>query len=123
MNMDEGIAPIVVVKGHKYIVIDQDLSKGDRRCDGPALSSFFSVEGGSDGGNNARESNRIKKRKELTPTVINELHDTTFHGLEFRYIYHATTVHGQRFLAGITLKTICTCQPLINAYSLVQCRS
>jgi hypothetical protein len=80
--MDEGIAPIVVVKGHKYIVIDQDLSKDDRRCDGPALSSFFSVEGESTGGNNAREINRIKKRKELTPTVINELHDTTSHGLE-----------------------------------------
>jgi hypothetical protein len=82
MNMAEGRAPIVEVKGHKYFLIDQDLSKGDRRCDGPGLSSLFSVEGGSTGGNNVRESNRIKKRKELTPTVTNELHDTTSDGLE-----------------------------------------
>ena len=96
--MDEGIAPIVEVKGHKYILIDQDLSKGDRRCDGPALSSFFSVEGGSTGGNNARESNRIKKRKELTPTVINELHDTTSHGLEDDTLDGTIDNHGSEML-------------------------
>ena len=99
MNMDEGRAQIVEVKGHKYFLIDQDLSKGDRRCDGPALStSFFSVEGGSTGGNNVRESNRIKKRKELTPTVRNELHDTPFHGLEDDTVDATTDNHASEML-------------------------
>ena len=35
--------PIVVLKGHNYFVVDQDLSKGDRRSDGPALAHFFNV--------------------------------------------------------------------------------
>ena len=99
--MDEGRAPIVEVKGHNYFVIDEDLSKGDRRCDGPALSSFFSIEGGSTVVNNFRESKRIKKRKELTPTVIIELHDTTSHGLEDDTLdatidYHASVVKPER---------------------------
>jgi hypothetical protein len=63
MNMDEGRTLIVEVKGHNYYLIDQDLSKSDRRCDGPALSSFFSVEGGCTGGNNVRESYRMKKER------------------------------------------------------------
>jgi len=99
--MDEGRAPIVEVKGHNYFVIDEDLSKGDRRCDGPALSSFFSIEGGSTVVNNLRESKRINKRKELTPTVTNELHDTTSHGLEDDTLdatidYHALEVKPER---------------------------
>jgi hypothetical protein len=60
-----------------YYVVDQDLSRGDRRSDGPALSNFFIVEGGSTTVNNVREIHRLKNRMELAPTVTNESHDST----------------------------------------------
>jgi hypothetical protein len=58
--MEEGRTSIVEMKGHQYYVVDQDLSRGDRRSDGPALSNFFIVEGGSTTVNNVRESHRLK---------------------------------------------------------------
>jgi hypothetical protein len=59
--MDDGTTKIVQLKGHNYFVVDQDVTKGDRRSDGPALSNFFLAEGGSSTVNNVRQSNRIKK--------------------------------------------------------------
>ena len=76
--MEEGRASIVERKGHEYYVVDQDLSRGDRRSDGPALSNFFIVEGGSTIVNNVRESHRLKNRMELAPTfTTNESYDST----------------------------------------------
>jgi hypothetical protein len=63
--MEEGRSPIVEVNGHKYYVLGQDLSKGDRRSDGRALSDFFNVEAASSTVNNVRESHRIRKKREL----------------------------------------------------------
>ncbi len=34
----------VELQGHNYYVVDQDRSKGDRRCDGKATSDFFNNE-------------------------------------------------------------------------------
>ncbi len=34
---------IVDVDGVKYFVVDRDVSKGDRRCDGKFMSDFFTV--------------------------------------------------------------------------------
>ena len=67
--MEGGKTPIVVLKGHNYFVVDQDLSKGDRRSDGPALSNFFNVEDECTSDNNVRESQRRKKRRDLAHTV------------------------------------------------------
>ena len=62
--MDDETTLIVQLKGHNYFVVDQDLTKGDRRSDGPALSNFFLAEAGSLNVNNVRQSHRIKKRTE-----------------------------------------------------------
>jgi len=67
--MDEGTTRIVQLKGHNYFVVDQDVTKGDRRSDGPALSSFFLAEAGSTTVNNVRQSHRIKKNMEEPPMV------------------------------------------------------
>jgi hypothetical protein len=77
--MEEGRTPVVELKGHTYFVVDQDLSKGDRRCDGSALATFFNVEAGSTTCNNVRESNRLKKKREVTSplTIGNGDGDTT----------------------------------------------
>jgi hypothetical protein len=76
--MEEGRASIVERKGHQYYVVDQDLSRGDKRSDGPALSNFFIVEGGSTIVNNVRESHRLKNRVELASTfTTNESYDST----------------------------------------------
>jgi hypothetical protein len=70
--MDEDRTAVVERKGHQYFVVDQDYSRGDRRSDGPAMANFFIVVGGSTTENNVQESHRLKKRMELSPTVINE---------------------------------------------------
>jgi hypothetical protein len=44
-----------------------DLSRSDRRSDGPALSNFFDVEAGSITVNNVRRSRRLKKKREVSP--------------------------------------------------------
>jgi hypothetical protein len=62
--MDDGTLHIVQLKGHNYFVVDQDVTKVDRRSDGPSLSKFFLAEGGSSTVNNVRQSNRIKKKTE-----------------------------------------------------------
>ncbi len=43
--MQDGRTQIVEVKGHNYYVVDEDRTKGDRRCDGLALSKNFIDEG------------------------------------------------------------------------------
>ena len=69
--MEEGRLSIVELEGHNYFVVDQDLSKGDRRSDGPAMATFFKVEAGSTTHNNVRESCRVKKRREVSaPPMI-----------------------------------------------------
>ncbi len=75
--MDEDRTAVVERKGHQYYVVDQDYSRGDRRSDGPAMAFFFIVVGGSTTENNVQESHRLKKRMELSPTVINESHLST----------------------------------------------
>ena len=65
--MEEVRIPIVEVKGHEYFIVDQDLSRGDRRSDGPALSNFFDGEVGSITVNNVRGSQRLKKKREVSP--------------------------------------------------------
>jgi hypothetical protein len=44
---EQGMKIVEREDGHDYFLIDRDRSKGDRRCDGPALSSFFIDGGGS----------------------------------------------------------------------------
>ena len=69
--MEEGRLSIVELEGHNYYVVDQDLSKGDRRSDGPAMATFFNIEAGSTTHNNVRESCRVKKRREVSsPPII-----------------------------------------------------
>jgi hypothetical protein len=80
--MDEGTTRIVQLKGHNYFVVDQDLTKGDRRSDGPALSNFFVTEAGSTTVNNVRQSHRIKNRIEEVPNGNAVSHeDSTNDGL------------------------------------------
>jgi len=68
--MESGETRIVVLKGHNYYVVDQDLSKGDRRSDGPALANFFNVEEECKSfDNNVRESRRVKKRRDIAHTA------------------------------------------------------
>ncbi len=80
--MDDGTTLIVQLKGHNYFVVDQDVTKGDRRCDGPALSNFFLAEAGSSTVNNVRQSHRIKKRMEEVGMVNTVCHvDNTNEGV------------------------------------------
>ena len=76
--------PIVVLKGHNYFVVDQDLSKGDRRSDGPALANFFHVEEDCASDHNVRLSHRIKKRRDVTNRDNVQCHEggRTIEGLE-----------------------------------------
>jgi hypothetical protein len=73
--MKEGRSRIVEVNGQKYYVIGQDLSKGDRRSDGVALSNSFNVEAASSTVNNVRESHRIRKKRELATTTNGDSHE------------------------------------------------
>jgi hypothetical protein len=50
--------------GSSYFVVESDVSKGDRRCDGKALENFFDVGETSITVNNVRESQRVKKRRD-----------------------------------------------------------
>lgn len=50
--------------GFSYFVVDRDVRKGDRRCDGKALENFFDVGETSITVNNVRESQRVKKRRD-----------------------------------------------------------
>ena len=69
--MEDGRLSIVELEGHNYFVVDQDLSKGDRRSDGPSMATFFNVDAGSTTYNNVRESCRVKKRREVSsPPII-----------------------------------------------------
>jgi hypothetical protein len=77
--MEAGETRIVVLKGHDYYVVDQELSKGDRRSDGPALSNFFDVEEECTSDNNVRESRRVKKRRDMAHTA-NLLQEDSFTG-------------------------------------------
>ncbi len=46
---------IVEVEGSSYFVVDNDLRKGDRRCDGRLMEDFFTVGDGE----------RVKKKRIL----------------------------------------------------------
>ncbi len=72
--MQDGRTQIVEVEGHNYYVVDEDRTKGDRRCDGLALSKIFIDEGGSTIVNNVRGSHRLKIRNEALHTVTNGSH-------------------------------------------------
>jgi hypothetical protein len=73
--MEEGRTKIVELEGNNYFVVEQDLSKGDRRCDGHALASFFNVEAGSTTWESVRERHRLKKRREAAPPPTTENHE------------------------------------------------
>ena len=61
---------IVDVNGFRYFVVDRDLSKGDRRCDGKFLSNFFTVVDTQDEAmTNVRQSKRVVKKRDLSHTL------------------------------------------------------
>ena len=61
---------ILDVDGFTYFVVDRDLSKGDRRCDGKFLSNFFTVVDTQDEAmTNVRQSKRVVKKRDLSHTL------------------------------------------------------
>ena len=61
---------IIDVDGCAYFVVDRDLSKGDRRCDGKFLSDFFTVVDTQDEAmTNVRQSKRVVKKRDLSHTL------------------------------------------------------
>ncbi len=51
-------------------MVDRDLSKGDRRCDGKFLSDFFMVvDSPASTINNVRQSFRVQKKRDLIQTL------------------------------------------------------
>jgi hypothetical protein len=61
---------IVDVDGFQYFVMDRDVSKGDRRCDGKFMSDFFTVvERPVEATTNVRQSQRVVKKRDLAHTL------------------------------------------------------
>ena len=61
---------IVDVDGFTYFVVDRDLSKGDRRCDGKFMSNFFTVDDAQyEAMSNVRRSRRAVKKRDLSHTL------------------------------------------------------
>ena len=61
---------IIDVDGCAYFVVDRDIKKGDRRCDGKYMSDFFTV-GDTQGEamSNVRQSRRVVKKRDLSHTL------------------------------------------------------
>jgi hypothetical protein len=58
---------IVDVDGFTYFIVDRDLSKGDRRCDGKFMSNFFTVvDTQGEAMSNVRRSKRVVKKRDLS---------------------------------------------------------
>ena len=61
---------IIDVDGCAYFVVDRDLSKGDRRCDGKFMSNFFTVDDAQcEAMSNVRQSKRVVKKRDLSHTL------------------------------------------------------
>jgi hypothetical protein len=61
---------ILDVEEVKYFVVDRDVSKDDRRCDGKFMSEFFTVvERSREAMSNVRQSNRVIKKRDLAHTL------------------------------------------------------
>jgi hypothetical protein len=65
-------ATTVDIDGYNFFVVDRDVSKGDRRSDETLMANFFNVEESATIINNLRESNRVKKRKDLEYAAFEE---------------------------------------------------
>jgi hypothetical protein len=51
---------VVAKPGYSYVVVDRDVGKGDRRCDGKFMADFFSVmDIGGSSSNDLRKSQRV----------------------------------------------------------------
>ncbi len=64
VSLNRNSSTPVELDGSSYFVVDRDVSKGDRRCDGKALEIVFDVGETSITVNNVRESQRVKKRRD-----------------------------------------------------------
>ena len=61
---------IVDVDGYSYYVVEKDLSKGDRRCDGKFMSDFFMVvDSPASSINHVRQSLRVQKKRDSLQTL------------------------------------------------------
>jgi hypothetical protein len=61
---------IVDVDGFAYFVVERDLTKGDRRCDGKFMSNFFMVDDTQgEAISDVRRSRRVVKKRELSHTL------------------------------------------------------
>jgi hypothetical protein len=63
-EMEEIISRATVEKeGYSYFIVDTDLQKGDRRCDGKFMADFFNVTDVEESSvKNCRQSQRVHKR-------------------------------------------------------------
>jgi hypothetical protein len=66
---------VVAKPGYSYVVVDRDLGKCDRRCDGKFIADFFSVmETACSSSNELRKSQRVQQKRSHAETMcrVNE---------------------------------------------------
>jgi hypothetical protein len=64
---------VVAKPGYSYVVVDRDLFKGDRRCDGKFMADFFSVmETAGSSSNELRKSQRVQHKRSHAETMCRE---------------------------------------------------
>jgi hypothetical protein len=64
---------IIDVDGFQYFVVDRDVSKGDRRCDGKFMSDFFKVvEKPGVAMSNVWQSHRVVKKRDLAHKLCHD---------------------------------------------------
>jgi hypothetical protein len=93
-NSESETCNIVDLDGVKYFVVDRDVSKGDRRCDGKFMSDFFTVVHRSgEAMSNVRQSNRVRKKRDLTHTLcLDSLEDPEMSNVDVRRSINVGTV-------------------------------
>ena len=65
------VKKVVAKPGYSYVVVDRDLGKGDRRCDGKFMSDFFSVtETLGSSCNEVRQSQRVHLKRTHAETMF-----------------------------------------------------
>ena len=61
---------VVAKPGYSYVVVDRDVGKGDRRCDGKFMADFFSVmDIGASSSNDLRKSQRVQHKRSHAETM------------------------------------------------------
>jgi hypothetical protein len=61
---------VVAKPGYSYVVVDRDVGKGDRRCDGKFMADFFSVmDIGGSSSNDLRKSQRVQHKRSHAETL------------------------------------------------------